>query len=125
MDFNAFRDRFYEYRDLAVREGEESKDSQLTPHRLSEFYAMLDPKQREMADRVIAQWAASPDESVRFDARHLIDEFKIRSAAAALRHYLLELATSSHPGAPYERDRILQLLAALEDQGNSGAPRVP
>ena len=69
-----------------------------------------------MADQVLAEWALSDDEAVRFDALALIDEFKITNAAPALRKLKSRLASSSEPGAPYELQKVYRIIAGLCDR---------
>ena len=66
-----------------------------------------------MANRVLAEWALSDDENVRFDALALIDDFKIASAAPALQELARRLASDGTPGAPYELKKVRRIISNL------------
>jgi hypothetical protein len=63
---------------------------------------------------------AAEDETVRFDALALIDDFRIAKAMPALRALAGRLASSRLPGAPYELLKVDRILRDLEAQPHSG-----
>jgi hypothetical protein len=83
--------------------------------RLHDLYRRLDPGERAMADGVLAEWALSSDENLRFDALALIDSFKITKAASALTILAKRLDTSAAPGAPFELHKVVRILRDLGD----------
>lgn len=117
MSFEEFRRRMNAFWDSANREADEFKDSMLALDRLVARYRSLTPSERQLADRVIAEWLHSPDEAKRFDAVALVREFEISSAIPALRDLSSGLQTSSDPGAPFEREKVEALLAELDANG--------
>ena len=68
-----------------------------------------------MADQVLAEWALSDDEALRFDALALIDDFKIANEIPVLQKLANRLASSSAPGALYELQKVDRI---LKDLGN-------
>jgi hypothetical protein len=113
MTFDEFKLQFDEYRADADRESRELKDSYLALDRLFSRYRTFDPKEREMANEVVSGWVLSGDESLRFDALALIDEFHISEACAVLPELEARLAHSRAPGAPYELKKVRRLLEEL------------
>jgi uncharacterized protein HemX len=118
MTLNEFRQRMDSYRSSAEKEGRSLKDSYLTLERLHELYDRFNQNEQLMADEVIAQWALSDDETLRFDALALIDDFRIVSATTTLQTLVNRLSSSSAPGAPYEREKVERLLAKLAAMSN-------
>ena len=66
-----------------------------------------------MADQMLAEWALSEDENIRFDALALIDEFKIVSVTPALQKLASRLASSKAPGAAHEMSKIKRIESGL------------
>jgi hypothetical protein len=85
--------------------------------RLSELYRGLSQSERGFADQVLAEWLKSDQEARRFDAVALIREFRVTSAAPALRDLAQRLTRSDDPGAPFEREKVEGLLQELEVGG--------
>jgi hypothetical protein len=106
------------YRELADEESRFLKDPHLTLDRMSSRYRAFNSEDRSLADIVIAEWVLSNDQRIRFDALVLIDEFKISTAAAALRTLASRLSLSDAPGAPYELKKVFRILGEF-----SGGPR--
>lgn len=107
------RRRLAEYRQIVDTEARERRDSYFALEKLRSLYLKLDVDEREAADLVISEWVESDDEGVRFDALVLIDDFKIGKARPALRALMDRLASSSSPGAPYEREKVERIAASL------------
>jgi uncharacterized protein HemX len=118
MTLNEFRQQMDSYRSSAEEEGRSLKDNYLTLERLHELYHRFDQNEQFMADQVIAQWALSDDEKLRFDALALIDDFRIGSAATTLQTLANRLSSSSAPGAPFERQKVERLLVKLAAMSN-------
>src|SRR5437879_5737882 len=96
-----FREEMETYRRAANEEANALKDTHLALERLRTLYQKFDAEERTMAEQVLAEWALSEDENVRFDALALIDDFRISAATPVLRLLLERLSSSSAPGAPY------------------------
>lgn len=113
MKLDEFRREMEEYRRDVDEEARSLKDSYLALERLQTLYRKFDADQREMADRVLAEWVVSGDEKVRFDALALIDEFRIASGITALRELADRLTTSGAPGAPYELQKVQRIMRSI------------
>lgn len=90
-----------------------SKDSQGALLGLSQRYRMLDDEQRVTVDGILAEWIVSDDESERFDALALVDEYRVRSALPALRVLAGRLENNASPGAPYEWAKVNRVIGRL------------
>ena len=116
MNFEEFREEMESYWRDVNAESEKLKDSYIVPKKLHSLYLSFDPVERKMADRVLAEWALSEEESLRFDALNLIWNFKITSTVEALHQLRLRLAANStDPGAPYELTKVNRILEILGD----------
>ena len=113
MNLDEFRHEMEAYRQAVDREAKALKDSYHALEQLRALYQKFDTGERAMADQVIAEWALSEDESTRFDAQALIDDFKIRSALPALEKLVMRLAASKAVGAPHELELVNRLIADL------------
>ncbi len=113
MKLHEFRQEMESYRRTVDEEARTLRDSYLALDRLHDLYRGFDPAERAMADQVLAEWALADDQGLRFDALALIDDFKVRGAAAALKTLAGRLATSSVPGAPYELQKVDRILKDL------------
>jgi len=69
-----FREEMETYRRAAKEEANALKDTHLALERLRTLYQKFDAEERTMAEQVLAEWALSEDENVRFDALALIDD---------------------------------------------------
>jgi hypothetical protein len=112
------RERLDAFWASANREANEFKDSMRALERLSGFYRSLDDRERDLANRVFAEWALNDDEAKRFDAVALIRQFQIASAEPELRELVARLDRSDDPGAPFESEKVEAL---LRDLGLDGA----
>lgn len=101
----------------ADREALATKDSHVPLDRLHALYRSLAPTERKPGDQVLAEWVLSPEEVKRFDAIALIREFGVKSTESALRQLVDRLEGSDEPGARFEREKALGLLAELADSG--------
>jgi cysteinyl-tRNA synthetase len=113
MNLDEFRYEMTAYRQHVRKEGKAFKEALYSVNRLTDLYRKFDAEERAMADQVLAEWLLSEDESVRFDAWVLIDDFKIRSALPALEKLAQRLAASPAVGAPDELERINRIIADL------------
>jgi hypothetical protein len=113
MTYEEFRQQMESYRREADADASARKDSQLVLDRLHALYRKFDTSEQTMANRVLAEWALSDDEGMRFDALALIDEFKIRQAIPALNELAQRLGESKAPGAPYELEKTKRIVADL------------
>lgn len=120
-DLNAdeFRKEMEAYRSAVEDEARSLKDSSLVLGRLYSLYRKFDADERAMADCVLAEWALSPDENLRFDALALIDEFRIAKATPALKTLAGRLASSETPGAPYELQKVNRILREFGEDSSS------
>ena len=113
MKLDEIRSEMESYRRAVDEEARSLKDSYLALDKLHRLYRGFDSEDRAMADQVLAEWALSEDEDVRFDALALIDDFKIVSALPALRDLASRLTTSNAPGAPYELKKVERITAGI------------
>ena len=120
MKLNEFRKEMEAYRSSANHEAKSLKDSYLALDRLHGLYQEFDAQERAMADQVLSEWVQSEDETVRFDALALIDDFRITKAMPALRAFAGRLASSRLPGALYELQKVDRILRDLDGHPHSG-----
>jgi len=113
MNLDEFRLQMAAYRQAADEEAMSLKDSYLALDRLHSLYRKFDDEERVMANQVLAEWALSDDEKVRFDALALIDDFKIKTAIPALHELVARLASIHTPGAPYEQQKVNRIIRDL------------
>jgi cysteinyl-tRNA synthetase len=113
MNLDEFRKEMEEYLRSVDEEARWLKNSQLALERLRQLYQRFDAKERAMANQVLAEWALSDKEAVRYDGLALIDDFKITTAASALRSLADRLSKSCAPGGQDERARIDRVLRKL------------
>lgn len=112
MKLDEFR-RQMEYRRAVDEEAASMKDSYVSLDRLHALYRKFDSEEQKMADQVLAEWALSDDEKLRFDALALIDDFKVASTVPALRQLANRLASSDAPSAPYELKKVNRIIEDL------------
>jgi hypothetical protein len=113
MTLSEFRREMDAYREAANSEAAARKDSYIALEKLHALYEKFDADERLLADRVLAEWALSDNEGVRFDALALIDDFKIAAAAPALHELAQRLAASTAPSAPYELKKVARITKGL------------
>jgi hypothetical protein len=107
------RDLLEATRRTAESEGRVLKEATLPLVRLRDAYSRFTSSEQALAGRVLAEWLESDDENRRFDALALIDEFRVAAAVPALGWLADRLRQSRASGAPFERERIDRILAAL------------
>jgi hypothetical protein len=113
MDLDEFRFNLEGFRASAERDAAALKDSQQVLLDLRNLYQTFDANERSLADRVIAEWLASDDESLRFDALSLVADFALANTTGALNELAGRLRESTLPGAPFELLKVERLLRAF------------
>jgi hypothetical protein len=113
MNLDEFRYEMTAYRQHVTKLERAFKDSSYSMTRLTDLYRKFDAEERAMADQVLAEWVLSEDEGTRYDARILIDEFKVLSALPALEKLAERLASSSELNASFELERIQCIMTGL------------
>jgi hypothetical protein len=116
MNIDEFRKEMWAYRQSADRDANALKESNLAWEWLRDLYRKFDAEERKLADQVLAEWALSDDESLRYDALVLIGDFRIASALPALRELAARLRLSKAPGAPYELRKVDSVFRDLSGQ---------
>ena len=81
-------------------------------------YRSLPLQERVIVHQLLADQLASQDETVRFLALALIDDFRITSALPALRRLADWLERQRSPGAPYEWAKVNRIIGQLSIGGN-------
>lgn len=114
MTLDEFRLEMMSYRRSADEEARSLKDPYVTLEKLRALYGNFDSTERQMADQVLAEWALSEDEGIRFDALALIDDLKIKSGLPTLHKLATRLASSVAPSAPYELKKVYRIIARLD-----------
>ncbi len=79
MTHDEFKSKMTHYREDAERSAAENKDRYIVLDRLDRLYARFDEGERRQANRVVAEWLLSEVGGIRFEARHLVREFRISS----------------------------------------------
>ena len=115
MNVDAMRSALAEFRSAADERAAELKDSQFALEELAQLYKRLDDAERALANVVIAEWVASDDEKLRFDALVLIDQYVIRGAVEPLERLAERLGVMRTPGAPYELEKVERILKRLHE----------
>jgi len=90
------------------------KDPFVVVEKLHALYQKFSADERNMADRVIAEWVLENDEIRRWDALALIDNLKIVRAVPALRALEKRLAQSIGPDDSFWAGRAGQLADSLQ-----------
>jgi hypothetical protein len=113
MTLSEVRTGMETYRHAAENEARSLKDSYLVLDRLRSLYEGFNSQERVLANEVLQEWTLCDDERVRFDALALIDDFKIASAAPALKTLADRLVSSSAVSAPFELHKVDRILKDL------------
>jgi hypothetical protein len=113
MKLAKFRRQLQSYRQATGRAAKSSKDSHQALDRMHSRYRKFGVEERTMANRVLAEWALSDDENVRFDALALIDEFMIANTMPALHRLAIRIAASHAPDVRYELTKVNHILGKL------------
>ena len=108
-----FRREMDRYRQAVHDEANQFKYPYLALERLCVLYRSFDPEERRLADEVIADWVLSDDPNVRFDALALTREFHIGTATPALEKLAKRLPSVRTPGAPYELEKVNNIIRTL------------
>lgn len=111
------QERWRALRDMVHERYRAAKDSQGAVLALARAYRGAPATERAAIDAVLAEWLLSDDEGLRFDARFLVDEFRIVSALPALRQLQGRLETASGPGAPYEWAAVNRVIGSITSSG--------
>jgi hypothetical protein len=82
-------------------------------------YRGLPVDDRAVVDELLAEQLSSEDETTRFIALALIQDFRIHSAVRALRQLAVWLEAQSWPGAPYEWAKVNRIIGRLTDPDTS------
>jgi hypothetical protein len=114
MTLNEFRLEMESYRRSVDGEARVLKDPEIALEQLRTLYEKFDSAERQMADQVLAEWALSEDQRLRFDGLALIYDFKVYTAIPALRELAKRLTSSVAPSAPYELKKIERILVRLK-----------
>lgn len=113
MNLDEFRREMESYRRDVDAEARSFKDPWIALERLRSLYARFDIPERQMADRVLAEWVLSQDENLRFDALALIRDLRVVTALPALRILAVRLSSSPAPSAPFELKKVNRLVQEL------------
>jgi hypothetical protein len=113
VTLDEFRHEMEAYREDAEQTASALKDTNIVLERLNLLYKRFDADERELANQVVSEWVLAEDENLRFDAAHLIREFKIVSAITSLQILIERLSSDSAPSAPFERASVDRLLHSL------------
>ena len=120
MTLQELRQELESFRRSVDEEARALKDSYFALEKLQDLYRGFNPEKRAMADHVLAEWALSEEEGLRFDALALIEEFKVKRAITALGALAKRLASSDEPGAPYELQKVDRIVKELGGDPHSG-----
>jgi len=99
------------------RRHEESKDSQGAIVELFGRYARLDKQGRADADGALFEALHGEDETKRYDALAIINEFQLSEAIPHLRELAARLQLTDTPGAPFELAKVQRILHKLQPAG--------
>ena len=113
MKFDQFRQEMISYRQTADSEAKSLKDPYIALDRMHSLYTKFDKHEREMANKILAEWTLSEDEGLRFDALALIDDFRIAAAIPVLCSLAARLAKDTAPSAPYEFKKVNRIIESL------------
>jgi hypothetical protein len=115
MTYEEFREQLDDWWQQTDAREVAAKNSQGALLDLMVLYERLDPQEQGLADQVLGEWIASPNQRKRFDALAMVDHFRIRSAVASLRSHAQEVEKRTDHEAPYELAKIARILSRLED----------
>lgn len=120
MNLDEFRESMWAYRQSAEKDAAALKEPNIVWEWLSDLYRKFDSEERKLADQVLMEWLQSDDEGVRYDALVLIEDCRITQVIPALRELGARLTHSKAPSAPYELEKVKQI---LNDFGDDRHPR--
>jgi len=113
MNLEEFRRRMEAYRSAVEKDSKELRDSYYALERLHILYRSFNADERVLADRVLTEWVLSDDETLRFDALALVDDFKVLQSIPALTELAGRLRSSGTPGAPFELQKVDRIIKEL------------
>lgn len=113
MNEAAVRDRWLLRQREDIARANEYKSPQDALRWMIARYRTLTDEERPVVDRVLAEQLGSEDESIRYLAGALVENFRIVSALPALRVLADWLETQQWPGAPYEWAKVNQVIGVL------------
>jgi|SRR5579883_1822407 hypothetical protein len=113
MTLDELRKFMRAYREDADRTASATKQSNLVWDLLCDLYRKFDEPNRALANRVIGEWVLSDDETLRYDALVLVDQFNIYSLQPLLEQLLRRLEKSNAPGASSEAETVTRILGKL------------
>jgi len=113
MNYEDFKREMDAYHRDVDREADSLKDPYVRLDRLRTLYNRFDEHERAMANSVLAEWALSDNEMMRFDALVLIDELKLTIAVPALRELSLQCKASDAPNASHYSQWAERIIAKL------------
>ena len=121
MTLSEIRDEMNALWASADREADSLKDPFLAMERVQTAYRAFEPLERAHVEEVLAEWVLSEDEAKRFDAIAVVRELGVVSATPALRSLEARLRQSDDPGAPFEREKVSDVLSELGAGGTAPA----
>jgi hypothetical protein len=113
MMLDEFRHKMEAYWQSVHEEANEFKDPYMAQKRMYALYQRFDAEERAMADQVLAEWVLSEDSSMRFNAKALIEDFRIIKAVPALEKLAKRLASSRAVGASAELEVVNRIIGVL------------
>jgi hypothetical protein len=93
---------------------QEAKDSQGAIGELFARYAVLDPVDRAAANEALFEALHENDETKRYDALAIINEFQVREAIPHLRALAASLQLDDSAGAPFELAKVTRFVEKLQ-----------
>ena len=109
---NTRNEWFETYRRLA-EEAEAFRDSQSVAFGLLNAYDELASAEKTEVHKILAEWLASDDNRLRYDAEFLTSQRQIVEMASAVRAAIQRLHESSGPEAKYEVKKLRRILDEL------------
>jgi hypothetical protein len=91
-----------------------AKDSNEATVKLAKIYKMAKPEFSPEIDALIAEWLLSSDAGTRFDARALVNHFRLRSALRSLNARASQLEHELSAPSRYELKRIREFIESFE-----------
>ncbi len=91
-----------------------AKDSQGAIVELFGLYAELDPDERKAVNKDLFEAMRVGDETQRFDALAITNEFKVADAMPYLRELAVRLQLDDSPGAPFELAWVQEIIKKLQ-----------
>jgi hypothetical protein len=99
--------------DQAARAATAAMQSQEVVFVLFEHYRRLQQADRHIVNGIISQQVLSEDESIRFDAVALVEQFRITCGVDRLRELMARLEKDDSSGAPFEWAKVNRAIGNL------------